>query len=63
MLAGAVEGAASGRRRGLQLSEAQRDQLGKYEALCRDVGESPANVALAWLIHNPVVTAPTAYAW
>ncbi|HRW09477.1 MAG TPA: aldo/keto reductase, partial [Caldilineaceae bacterium] len=25
---------------------------------CADLGESPANVALAWLLHNPVVTAP-----
>ena len=29
-----------------------------YETLCREIGESPANVALAWLLHNPVVTAP-----
>ena len=26
--------------------------------LCRELGEEPANVALAWLLHNPVVTAP-----
>ncbi len=58
LLAGAVEGAATGRRKGLQLSESQRKQLGEYEGLCRDLGESPANVALAWLLHNPVVTAP-----
>ena len=23
-----------------------------------DLGQSPANIALAWLLHNPVVTAP-----
>ena len=38
--------------------EAKRPQLEKYEALCKELGEEPANVALAWLLHNPVVTAP-----
>ena len=33
-------------------------QLRKYEALCRKLGESPADVALAWLLANPAVTAP-----
>jgi aryl-alcohol dehydrogenase-like predicted oxidoreductase len=35
-----------------------RPQLEVYEALCKDLGESPADVALAWLLHNPAVTAP-----
>ena len=26
--------------------------------LCQELGEEPADVALAWLLHNPVVTAP-----
>ena len=26
--------------------------------LCRDLGEEPANVALAWLLAHPAVTAP-----
>ena len=38
--------------------EAKRDKLERYESLCRDLGEEPATVALAWLLHNPVVTAP-----
>ena len=29
-----------------------------YEALCRELGQQPADVALAWLLANPVVTAP-----
>ncbi len=33
-------------------------KLKTYEALCRKIGERPADVALAWLLHNPVVTAP-----
>ena len=28
------------------------------EAFCRELGEAPANVALAWLLQNEVVTAP-----
>ena len=35
-----------------------RDKLDRYEKLCADVGEEPANVALAWLLANPIVTAP-----
>jgi aryl-alcohol dehydrogenase-like predicted oxidoreductase len=35
-----------------------RTRLETYEAVCAQVGESPADVALAWLFHNPVVTAP-----
>jgi aryl-alcohol dehydrogenase-like predicted oxidoreductase len=38
--------------------EKLRPQLEAYEALCAEIGESPANVGLAWLLHNPVVTAP-----
>ncbi len=29
-----------------------------YEQLCKDIGEEPADIALDWLLHNPVVTAP-----
>jgi aryl-alcohol dehydrogenase-like predicted oxidoreductase len=38
--------------------EAHRDQLKRYEALCKEIGQKPADVALAWLLHNPVITAP-----
>ena len=58
MLAGALEKAEKGRRMNLQISDARRAQLEAYEDLCRGLGESPASVALAWLLHNPVVTAP-----
>jgi aryl-alcohol dehydrogenase-like predicted oxidoreductase len=34
-----------------------RPQLEAYEALCDELGEAPSDVALAWLLHNPVVTA------
>ncbi len=38
--------------------ERHRPQLEKYETLCDQLGEEPAAVALAWLLHNPAVTAP-----
>jgi aryl-alcohol dehydrogenase-like predicted oxidoreductase len=33
-------------------------QLSRYEKFCKQLGEKPADVALAWLLLNPVVTAP-----
>jgi aryl-alcohol dehydrogenase-like predicted oxidoreductase len=41
-----------------QSIEANRSKLETYEALRREIGKDPANVALAWLLHNSVVTAP-----
>ena len=38
--------------------EALRPQLERYEAFCKDQGEEPAHIALAWLLHQPAVTAP-----
>jgi aryl-alcohol dehydrogenase-like predicted oxidoreductase len=36
----------------------KRSQLIAWEKLCKKLGEQPADVALAWLLLNPVVTAP-----
>ena len=36
----------------------KREQIEAYEALCSEIGEEPANVALAWLLTRPQVTAP-----
>jgi len=60
-LGGALARAASGRRaseRQQRRIEQLRPQLEAWESFCRDVGEAPADVAVAWLLHNPVVTAP-----
>src|SRR4029453_10208445 len=38
--------------------EKHRAALEAYEGLCRELGEAPADVALAWLLHQPAVTAP-----
>ena len=33
-----------------------RNQLEAYEAFCREIGAQPAEVAIAWLLENPVVS-------
>jgi NDP-hexose 2,3-enoyl reductase len=38
--------------------EAHRAAIEGYEKLCSDLGEEPSNVALAWLLSRPGVTAP-----
>jgi len=61
MLGGALEKYESGRRTGenfVKRVEENRDKLEKYESLCKNLGHPPGEVALAWLLHNPVVTAP-----
>ena len=59
LLAGVLETVAEGGISDdstLQRIEAHRDQLEAYEGLCRDLGAKPADVALAWLLRNPVVS-------
>ena len=61
LLGGALEKMATGRRKGENFEkqvEENRDKLEKYEALCREIGHPPGEVAIAWLLHNPIVTAP-----
>ena len=59
LLTGALEAADQGRVSAEQLNRvaAQRDQLQAYEDLCRDIGAPPADVALAWLLRSPAVSA------
>jgi NDP-hexose C3-ketoreductase / dTDP-4-oxo-2-deoxy-alpha-D-pentos-2-ene 2,3-reductase len=35
-----------------------RTQIETYEAFCAQLGADPADVGLAWLLHQPAVTAP-----
>jgi aryl-alcohol dehydrogenase-like predicted oxidoreductase len=59
LLGGALRKATEGRRaQRTEQIEQHRPQLEAYETLCQQLGEQPADVALAWLLHNPVVTAP-----
>ena len=61
LLGGILEKVEGGRRASeitqRELAE-HREQVEAYEKLCADLGENPADVALAWLLANPVVTAP-----
>jgi aryl-alcohol dehydrogenase-like predicted oxidoreductase len=41
-----------------QRIEQHRPRLERWEKLCGDLGQRPADVALAWLLHRPGVTAP-----
>ena len=57
------EGSASSGRRRLagrarEQLEQHREQIAAYEDLCGELGEEPANVALAWLLAQPGVTGP-----
>ena len=38
--------------------ERNRAALEEYEAFCRELGAAPADVGVAWLLHQPAVTAP-----
>lgn len=61
LLGGVLKQAAEGRRsseRILQAIEKHRSKLEAYETLCAELGQEPADVALAWLLHQPAVTAP-----
>jgi aryl-alcohol dehydrogenase-like predicted oxidoreductase len=61
LLGGALEKQKEGRRarQGFDDTVAKnRARLEPYEALCRKLGEPPAVIGLAWLLANPVVTAP-----
>ena len=61
LLGGALEKLETGRRKGEHFEkqvEENREKLEAYEGLCRELGHPPGEVALAWLLHNPIVTAP-----
>jgi aryl-alcohol dehydrogenase-like predicted oxidoreductase len=54
-------GAEKSRRDGdwaQQTRKEHGDKIERYEQFCRSAGLEPADVALAWLLENPVVTAP-----
>ena len=61
LLGGALEKLKTGRRNDEELQkkvQENRMKLEKYESLCKELGERPASVALAWLMNNPMITAP-----
>ena len=62
LLGGVLKKEREGRRRlagrAKETVERKRQQIEAYEDLCVELGEEPANVALAWLLHQEGVTAP-----
>lgn len=61
LLGGVLEKMESGRRASEMIQkqvEEHRPKLQQWEDLCRELGESPADMGLAWLLHQKTVTAP-----
>lgn len=61
LLAGLTGGDQGIRRKSERITkemENSKDQIDTFEKLCFDIGEKPADFALAWLLHQPAVTAP-----
>ncbi|OQW36523.1 MAG: oxidoreductase [Nitrospira sp. SG-bin1] len=61
LLAGVLQPDSIGRRADAELKQEVikfRPKLKAYEELCARIGEKPANVALAWLLHQRAVTSP-----
>jgi aryl-alcohol dehydrogenase-like predicted oxidoreductase len=61
VLGGILRKTREGRSAGEQVRrrlEEHQSQVEEYEAFCDELGERPADVALAWLLHQPDVTAP-----
>jgi aryl-alcohol dehydrogenase-like predicted oxidoreductase len=62
LLGGVLETERGGVRRAegraLQTLKTHRDRIRQYEDFADGLGEDPGDVALAWLLHQPAVTAP-----
>jgi aryl-alcohol dehydrogenase-like predicted oxidoreductase len=61
LLGGVLQKESQGRRSSDHIKKKVKenaDQLRTYETLCSEMGQEPSNVALAWLLTNPRVTAP-----
>ena len=62
LLGGVIRKENEGKRRlegrAAEALQKLRPQLEKYEAWCAAFGHEPGDVALAWLLHQPAVTAP-----
>ena len=62
LLGGVIRKERAGKRRGegraAQTLATHRDAIEKYEDLAAELGHEPGDVGLAWLLHQPAVTAP-----
>ena len=62
LLGGVLRKQREGKRRlegrATETVERMRPQIEAYEDYCAELGHEPGDVALAWLLHQPAVTAP-----
>jgi aryl-alcohol dehydrogenase-like predicted oxidoreductase len=61
LLGGILSGENSGRRASENVQKAlekKHSQVQAYENFCSEIGHAPADVAIAWLLHQPGVTSP-----
>jgi aryl-alcohol dehydrogenase-like predicted oxidoreductase len=62
LLAGVLRKEREGHRRSsgraADTLKTHHEQIEQYEDLCDELGREPAEVGLAWLLHQPAVTAP-----
>jgi len=61
LLGGVLEKSDQGRRAKPEVQkriDKERPRLERWEGFCRELGEKPADVALAWMLHHPAITAP-----
>lgn len=61
LLGGVLAGISEGRRasEGVQkLLAKHRNKIERYEKFCSELESKPAQIALAWLLHQPTVTSP-----
>jgi len=61
LLGGVLKGLKEGRRNSEEIINKlknNREQIEKWEIFCDELGEEPANTALAWLLSKPGVTSP-----
>jgi len=62
LLGGVIRKQNEGKRRlesrSAETLETHRPQIEAYEAFAEELGHEPGDIALAWLLHQPAVTAP-----
>jgi aryl-alcohol dehydrogenase-like predicted oxidoreductase len=62
LLGGVLKKQSEGKRRvenrAAETFEARRPQVEAFEAFAAELGHEPGDIALAWLLHQPAVTAP-----
>ena len=61
LLSGPPKEGENGRRQEGWFAEARekhKDKVEAWEALCGEMGQEPSDVAIAWMLHQPGITAP-----